>query len=249
MKELIQSYIDWLKQKITYKEINGYYEITTPFVNHINDYIQIYLKKDANDKIIMTDDGETISNLEMEGLDLSSPSRKKELEIILNGFGVMVKGNELMTFATPSTFPVKKHNLIQAVLSVDDLFVLAEPKVEAFFLEDVVNFLMQNSVRFSRNIILQGKSTFQHKFDILIPPSDKAGERILKVVNSPKKQNIMAHLFAFEDTKLARNNEGIMILNDLEKEIPSEVSQAIAEYGIIEFPWTRKEERKLRLVA
>ncbi|MCK9422166.1 MAG: DUF1828 domain-containing protein [Bacteroidales bacterium] len=249
MKDLIESYISWLRQKINYKEINGFYEITTPFVNHVNDYIQFYLKRDERDHIYMTDDGETLNNLEMAGVDISTPARKKELESILNGFSVIVKGNELTTMVTPVTFPMRKHNFMQAIMAVDDLYVIASPKVESFFQEDVINYLEQNKVRFSRNIILQGKSTFQHKFDVLIPPSEKAPERIIKVVGNPKKQNIIAHLFAFEDTKQARNNEGIMILNDLEKDIAPDVSQAISEYGIYDFSWRKREDLKEKLVA
>ena len=59
----------------------------------------------------------------------------------------------------------------------------------------------------------------------------------------------MVHLFAFEDTKLARNNEGIMILNDIEKEIAPDVSQAISEYGIYDFSWKNREELKEKLAA
>ena len=249
MKDLIESYIGWLKQKINYKEINGCYEVTTPFVNHINDHIQFYLKRDERDHIYITDDGETLNNLEMAGVDITTPARKRELDSILNGFGVIIKGNELTTMATPSTFPMRKHNYLQALMAVDDLYIIASPKVESFFLEDVANFLHQHNVRFSRNIILQGKSSFQHKFDFLIPSSGLAPERIIKAVPSPKKQNIIAHLFAFEDTKLARENEGIMILNDLEKEIAPDVSQAIGEYGIYEFPWKKRDELIEKLVA
>jgi hypothetical protein len=249
MKDLIHSYTEWLKQKINYKEINGYYEVTTPFVNHINDQIQFYLKRDDRDRILMTDDGDTINNLEMAGVDVSTPARQKELQTILNGFGVMLKGTELTIMATPATFPMRKHNFIQAMLSVDDLFIVASPKVESFFLEDVTNFLQQNNIRFSPNIILQGKSSFQHKFDFLIPASGHAPERIIKAVASPRKQNIIAQLFAFEDTKQARNNKGIVILNDLEKEVAPEVLQAIDEYGIYDFSWKKREELKGDLAA
>lgn len=250
MKDLIEEYINWLKQKISFKEVNNFYEITTPFLNHFNDHIQIFLKRNDSNNIFITDDGETLSNLEMEGLEFNTPLRKKELEAILNGYGIKLdKNHHLTTVATNSTFPMRKHNMIQAILAVDDLFVLAQPKVESFFLEDVMNFLIQNNVRHTPNIILQGKSTFQHKFDILIPASKKARERIVKVVNNPKKQNIMTHLFAFEDTKLARDNDGIIILNDIDKIITPDVSQAIQEYGIFEYPWSKREEFKEKLAA
>jgi 16S rRNA G966 N2-methylase RsmD len=74
-------------------------------------------------------------------------------------------------------------------------------------------------------------------------------ERIIKAVSSSKKQNIIAHLFAFEDTKQARNNEGIMILNDLERDVASEVLQAIEEYGINDFSWKNREKWLEKLVA
>ena len=130
MNDLINSYTEWLKQNINYKEINGRFEVTTPFVNHINDRIQFYLKRDDRGRIFMTDDGDTINNIEMAGVDVSATARQKELQSILNGFGVIMKGNELTIMATPETFPIRKHNFIQAMLFVDDLFILASPKIE-----------------------------------------------------------------------------------------------------------------------
>ncbi len=252
MKELIQSYLNWLNQKFSIQEVNGFFEINTPFVNHVNDYIQIYVKQNENGSYLLTDDGETISNLELGGLEINTASRKRELEIILNGFGVILKNNkELTALADAKNFPKKKHNFLQAILAIDDLHVLSQPRAEQFFLEDVILFLQKNEVRFSQNIVLQGRSTFQHKFDILIPSSSSFPERIIKVIPNPKKQNVIPYLFAFEDTKKERNNEGIMILNDIEHSIASDVFQAISEYNIFEMTWTEREkkENRLRLVA
>lgn len=248
MQTHIDNYINWLREKISYKQINDWYEINTPFLNRFNDYIQIYVKKD-NGSLILTDNGETINNLELSGVDFNTEKRKKELAVILNGFGVHLKGAELSTKATANNFPTRKHGLIQAILSVDDLFVLAQAKVSSFFLEDVKTYLTSNEVRFSSNIILEGKSTFQHKFDVLIPASTKEKERIVKVVNAPKKQNIITHLFAFEDTQMARDNEGIIVLNDTEISIPSDISDALTNYNIVEFPWSRREELKYKLTG
>ncbi len=249
MKTLVQNYVNWLKEKINFRELNGYTEITTPFVNHINDHIQIYVKKDINNKLLLSDGSETLNNLELEGVEINTKSRKKALETILNGFGVTIHDNQLLTYASETTFPIRKHNLIQCILSVDDMYILAQPRVESFFYDAVINFLNINEVRYTTNIILEGKSTFQHKFDILIPKSKKENERIIKLGSSPKKQNVIAQLFAFEDTKQKRDNEGIIIINDVEKEVPPDVSQAIKEYGIYEIPWSRREGNKYKLVS
>lgn len=78
----------------------------------------------------------------MSGVKSIRPARKRELNSILNGFGVIIKGNELTTMATPSTFPMRKHNYLQALMAVDDFYIVASPKVESFFLEDVSNWIV-----------------------------------------------------------------------------------------------------------
>jgi hypothetical protein len=123
MEDLIELYLSWLKQKINYEEINGYYEITTPFVNHINDYIQFYLRRDEKDNIYMTDDGETLSSLKMVGLNVYLSSRKREIEEILNDYSVKLKGNEIITITTLPAFPMTCHKFIQAILAVDSLYI------------------------------------------------------------------------------------------------------------------------------
>ena len=40
INELINDYYNFIKNNIKVKEINGFHEITTPFLDHFNDYIQ-----------------------------------------------------------------------------------------------------------------------------------------------------------------------------------------------------------------
>lgn len=123
MKNLIADYLKWLKEKIVINPVGEWFEITTPFLNRHNDYIQVYVKKEDNDRIILTDGADTLNDLELSGFHLNSPRRKKELEIILNGFGVSLKEKKLIAVSDRRSFPEKKHNLIQAVLAIDDLYV------------------------------------------------------------------------------------------------------------------------------
>ena len=48
IKQLIDDYIHWLKKEITFEKIGEYYEITTPFLNSANDFIQIYVRIDKD---------------------------------------------------------------------------------------------------------------------------------------------------------------------------------------------------------
>src|SRR3989338_5923206 len=83
----VNNYLDWLKGEITTNKVGDWIEVTTPFLDRHNDYIQIYVTK-KNGSYFMTDDGYTISDLEISGCELDSPHRKNLLDVTLNGFGV-----------------------------------------------------------------------------------------------------------------------------------------------------------------
>ena len=54
IQKLIDDYTSWLKNEITFEKVGEYYEITTPYLDHANDYLQIYVKQEGND-IFFTD--------------------------------------------------------------------------------------------------------------------------------------------------------------------------------------------------
>lgn len=244
MKELVKKYTQWLNQKVSLRQIGDWYEITTPFVNHNNDYIQLYAKYE-NDKILLTDGGDTLNELEMAGVNIArSEKRKEEMAVILNGFGVRKNNNnEIYAYADEKSFPQTKHRLIQSILSIDDMFILAEPKVESFFFEDVQNFFDKHEVRYSPHISLIGRSSFPHQFDFSIPKTKKYPERIIKAINTPRKDTILSLLFSFEDTKLTRpESQGMVIMNDSNNQISEEVNHALEEYKLEGIRWSIRNQ-------
>ena len=107
IQKLIDDYASWLKQEITFEKVGEYYEITTPYLDNANDYLQIYVRQIEND-IYFTDDSATIRNLKMEGFQFTA-ARKKHLQRILNQYGVKLEGDELTCKAPVSSFAQKKH--------------------------------------------------------------------------------------------------------------------------------------------
>jgi hypothetical protein len=186
-KNLVNAYIEWLRQNICIEAINGVYKITTPFLDRHNDRLQIYVKK-SNGGFILTDDGHTITDLKLSGVEFTTEKRKQILHSILNGFGVRLIEDELIIEATPDNFPQKKHNFIQAVLSINDLFVMASPMVASIFREDVERYLQLNEIRYTPSVNFTGRSGFVHFFDFVIPASKAKPERILRAINRPNRQ-------------------------------------------------------------
>ena len=91
IKELLDNYSLWPRDKTTLRQIDeNWVEITTPFLDRHNDYIQIYAKRE-NGKYLLSDDGLTIEDLIMSGCNLDTPKRQSLLNVTLNGFGVKKK--------------------------------------------------------------------------------------------------------------------------------------------------------------
>ena len=102
--------------------MNGsWVEITTPYLDRHNDALQIYARSE-NGAFVLTDDSYIIHDLEASGCKLDTEKRKDLLQMTLNGFGVKLNHEAIEVQATPENFPLRKHNLIQAMLAVNDLF-------------------------------------------------------------------------------------------------------------------------------
>ena len=143
---LVDGYWRWLRDKTVLKPMKEWVEITTPYLDRHNDYIQIYARR-VNGGFVLTDDGETLNDLLQSGCSLASPKRQGLLKTTLNGFGVELRDDQLQVHAGPDTFAVRKHNLIQAMLAVNDMFVLASPTVETLFQEDVAAWMDISDIR------------------------------------------------------------------------------------------------------
>jgi hypothetical protein len=249
-QSLVNAYVDWLRSRITVSRIKDVCEITTPFLDRHNDYLQIYVKP-TRDGLLLTDDGYILRDLSLSGCDLSSPRRHQTLMATLNGLGVRLAGEELVTEATPESFPQRKHRLLQAMLAIGDMFLTAQPHVASLFIEDVGRFLRTHDVRFVEHVQLAGRSGFSHSFDFVIPASSSKPERIIRAINRPNRDSITSFLFAWNDTKENRSPEsaGYAVLNDADKAPSAEIHDALRQYGAIGIPWSRRDEFVPHLAA
>ncbi|MBA7558196.1 hypothetical protein ES705_50989 [subsurface metagenome] len=243
-QDLVDTYIEWFKQKISVRDTEGVCEITTPFLDRHNDHLQIYVKK-VGDTLILTDDGYTIRDLALSGFKIASGKREQVLHSILNGFGVRLQGDEIIAEARTENFPKKKHNIIQAMLAVNDLFVMAKPMVASVFREDVENFLRYHQIRFTPSVKFTGKSGFDQSFDFVIPESQKRPERVIKAINRPDRQSISILIFLWTDTKDVRpvvESTAYGVLNDSEQTVSPDIESALQQYGIKPLFWSKREE-------
>jgi hypothetical protein len=249
--DLINRYHAWLRDRTVIKQIRQWTEITTPFLDRHNDCLQVYAKREDDGGYLLTDDSYILHDLEISGCNLDSPKRRELLQTTLNGFGVKLVDRSLQVSATVDNFPLRKHNLIQAMLAVNDLFYLASSTVQNLFFEDVAAWLDESGVRYIPHIKLPGLSNFDHVFDFAIPKSAHSPERLLRAITNPNRENAQNFAFAWLDTKPARapNSVAYAVLNDNERPLNTTVLDALSAYGINSVPWTQRANSVEALVA
>ena len=238
-----EKYIKWLEQEISVNKIGEYLEITSPFLDRYNDYLQVYAKLEADDEIILTDDAYIINNLQMSGVDINSNKRKQVLESFLNKYNVKLEEDALVTKSGIEDFPQKILFLMQAMLNVDDMFMLSQNKVASIFLEDVTEFLDSRDIFYSKDVSFVGKSGFIYSYEYLLQRTKEKPERLCKVINNPNKQNFQNTIFMWNDTKETRDNDSqlIVFLND-ENKIDATVIEGFKNYDVNTIPWSEREK-------
>lgn len=244
-QQVITEYLKWIKDNTVTKTVEEgkVCSISTPFLDRHNDHLDIYLLK-TNDNLKLTDNGYTIADLKMSGFEINTPKRESILKTALNGFGVKMNGNdELYVDANPQNIGQKKHYLLQAILAVNDMFNLAQETVYSLFKEDVERYFRSNDIFFSKDIKLTGKSGFDHNIDFLIPASKNKPERLIKAINTAKKDTVLSSIMAFNDINQTRETptKNFVVYNDLEKEVSKDVIGALDNYAVKHIPWSQKE--------
>jgi hypothetical protein len=250
IQALLESYFGWLRDNTSLRQVADWVEITTPYLDRHNDHVQIYARRE-NGSYVLTDDGFTLEDLQQSGCSLDSPKRQHMLRSTLNGFGVQANGEALEVRASPATFAIRKHNLVQAMLAVNDLFFLASPFIGNLFLEDVEQWLDLCEIRYTPRVKFAGKTGFDYIFHFVVPKSRRQPERLVQAINRPNKEAAKQFVLAYFDTREARpvQSSAYAFLNDAEQSVSTEVSEAFQAYDVRPVLWSRRDEVREVLAA
>ena len=120
-------YTEFVKNNLIIKKINEYhelYELLPPFFNQNGDSVSIYIQEDKKEKkYFLTDDCQTINNLEMSGIELTEDKISLIRSICIKD-GVRLVDKEIQILASEEDLIAKTHSLIQVILRVDSLIFL-----------------------------------------------------------------------------------------------------------------------------
>ena len=242
----IQEYYNWLKDKtfVTNDDRTGWSTIYTPFIGLFNDAIEIYAKKEG-EKIILSDDGLTLNNLDLVGVSITrSPQKKDLLKMILLNYGVSLVDKELQIYGTEKDFPQKKHNLICAILEISEMEMMVKHTLSSTFKEDVRSYLDEQDILYTPQFITKGSTGIEFNFDFQI--AGKKKELVIQSFTSLNQMNVPRFLFGWEDIKPIREKisgkelKGLAIVNDEDTETKLEYIGALASKGAEIITWSKR---------
>jgi hypothetical protein len=232
-----------LKVGLEVSELEKSCKIATPFLDRHNDEIEIYVERN-NGNLLLMDDGYTIHDLASCGMSFNTEKRNAHLTAILNGFGVRREGDELRVHSTVQDFPQKKHNLVQAMLAVNDMFVMSEEHVLSLFKEDVQKFLEANNIPVFPEFNLIGRTGFSHKFDFGLPKTQRRPQRVLQAINNLTEDQATSFAFAVADVRVIRSEplQAFTFINDVEHPPNDDNLSAIQAYDIRPLLWSNRND-------
>jgi hypothetical protein len=252
---LLDNYYKWLQSQtfVSQDKRTNWISISTPFIGLFNDNIEFFVKKKDNE-IIFSDDGETLYNLGLIGVNFKKGERKNIFERILLNYGINIKNDELFIKTSVEKFPQKKHNFLSAMMELHDTHVLSNHKVKQIFKEDVRNFLDKEDIIYTPDFISKGETGLEFIFDFQI--AHRKQEIVLKSFNGMNKQNLPSFLFAWKDIKAIREKiskkevKAIAFIND-KKIIKKEYVEALNSKNADYILWSKRHEQKniLKLVS
>lgn len=98
-------------------------EIRTPFTNHLNDLIMLYIvsENEMNTIYKITDDGYTLNEFNLMGVDVYS--QQEHIDCIADEFGVIIEGVEVFIESNEIGLIDNLHQIIMAVRKIDQLLL------------------------------------------------------------------------------------------------------------------------------
>lgn len=213
--KISEQYLAWLKDRISVAKHDKTTVLTTPFLDPFQDGIRIYLEYKTAGEIVLHDNGDTVDNLECQGIKVDgSERRKKIVERAIAGCAVRMSAGRLETTASLINLPQRIHFLITAILRLNDMWMSSVPHSFTDFFEMVQEFFDKKKVLYTANVSIPGK-TVEHPIDFVIPVHGQR-ERLVKLIGRPQVQTAKVISFTWFDLKDVRPNaEKIVILNDV----------------------------------
>jgi len=252
-ENLLNNYTKWLRRQyqVTHLQNSDSDEISTPFLNNIGDNIRLYVSNLADNSFQLDDDGETLNNLSLLGINVDSALRKRMIHNTCEEFSITLSEDILQVAGTVADFPAMKQHLISAILKIDDLSLLKKTNVQKLFAEELYNFLDKNDFGGLPQYAVKGQTGNSYKIDYVIPQNHAQSKpmRLVDFQDHVSFNQVAIAAYKFQDitNTLPVNASFSIIFNDTQHTLPVQALNAANKSGISLLRWNQQSSlEKLR---
>lgn len=258
LNEGVNEYYEWLKKRTFVQKdgTTGWSVVSTPFVGLFNDTIDLFVKLQPNGNVLLSDDGNTLSNLELLGVNFkSSTGRRDILDRVKLNYGVSVaKDGEMSKTVARKDFAQGKHDMIRAILELSDMANMSTHRIASIFRDDVKILLRDHKINVTPGFIASGRSGLRFTFDYMIAKPE--AEIVLQTFNHLDRPNLATFLFGVDEVKPVREQisekkfQPVAIINDEDNKIKGEYLDALRNREIDFMLWSkRNQEGFMEMIA
>lgn len=166
-QQIVSSYLNELQEEFEVSDSrNGCY-IVTPFTRPDGEYIEVEITMETDGRIRITDMGDTLGYLYVNGLRLSRKTLDNTKDICKQ-FDVSLVRSELVSVPhLEQDFGEKFHRFLQAVLSVTSIIQKRRPNARIQFDDEVESLIIYSGVTYDVGYTVQGfRASHTAKFHV-----------------------------------------------------------------------------------
>ncbi|MEY8443372.1 DUF1828 domain-containing protein [Lactococcus ileimucosae] len=243
--DYLDEFVKWYKNNTILSTIGEVAVLSTPHTNYIGDRINLYVEKLPENNVRISDDGETLNELEMANLDMTSETRRRLLNNLLKYNGISLNNEGVLYLEVPrNKFAPAKHKLLEVIQQTYDLLLTKRSTVKSLFLEEGLTYLRENDFGGVAIVRKSGASGIDYGIDYILGETSKRNETLMKFVNHFTFEDFTKQDFIQRDISEAYIDEinYVVVVNDIENKISSKVRQAAEVSNVKVIQWSDKED-------
>lgn len=260
--DIAQKWLDDLKEKSNFIPLDGKsIRFNTPFVDPFGDEISLLIVSDIDGTYTVTDQGYTLWNLEVRGVNATqkNSTRLKILNSILNSHKVVLTDNNTIEKkANKSVVAQTINDVLECVIKVSDLAFGTRQNTKSMFMQDVIQFIKQNSDSYSYDIGLsvRGKSSLVYDLDFVFHQTLKESKwtKLYTSLNRNIVEMVMGIWLDTEDFREENSAANKISLNIIVPRLDEKSETFVSslqqhDINVISFSEKNKFKKNLEIVA
>ncbi|MBN1362984.1 MAG: DUF1828 domain-containing protein [Sedimentisphaerales bacterium] len=112
------------------------YIVYTPFMFDDGDHFVVVLKRESNDRWILTDEGHTFMHISYDNLDVSHGTRRSIVDQTLLSFAMVNDSGEIRLDVPEGAFGDALFSFLQGLTKITDIRFLTRERAKSTFMED-----------------------------------------------------------------------------------------------------------------